>query len=64
MFTKLITHITSDDSGNELKFDVPSSYQLLHQYHKILAAYNIQGERACEFSFNVAQSQHFVVLMQ
>ena len=31
-------------------------YQLLHQYHKILAACNIQGERACEFSFNIAQS--------
>ena len=39
-------------------------YQLLHQYHKILAACNIQGERACEFSFNIAQSQYFVVLMQ
>ena len=24
------------------------TYQLLHQYHKILAACNIQGERACE----------------
>ena len=39
-------------------------YQLLHQYHKILAACNIRGERACEFSFNIAQSQYFVVLMQ
>ena len=38
--------------------------QLLHQYHKILAACNIQGERACEFSFNIVQSQYFVVLMQ
>ena len=38
-------------------------YQLLHQYHKILAAFNIQRERACEFSFNIAQSQYFVVLM-
>ena len=42
----------------------PNSYQLLHQYHKILAACNIQGERACEFSFIIAQSQYFVVLMQ
>ena len=39
-------------------------YQLLHQYHKILAACNIRGERACEFSFNIAQSQYFVALMQ
>ena len=39
-------------------------YQLLHQYHKILAACNIQGEWACEVSFNIAQSQHFVVLMK
>ena len=39
-------------------------YQLLHQYHKILTACNIQGERACEYSFNIAQSQYFVVLMK
>ena len=39
-------------------------YQLLHQYHKILAACNIQREPACEFSSNIAQSQYFVVLMQ
>ena len=39
-------------------------YQLLPQYHKILAACNIQGERACEFSFNIAQSQYIVVLIQ
>ena len=38
--------------------------QLLHQYHEILAACNIQGKRACEFSFNIAQSQYFVILMQ
>ena len=41
-----------------------NTYQLLHQYHKILAACNIQGERACQLSFNIAQGQYFVVLMQ
>ena len=39
-------------------------YQFLHQYDKILTACNIQGERACEFSFDSAQNQYFVVLMQ
>ena len=38
---------------NVLPFD---NYQLLHQYHKILAACKIRGERACEFSFNIAQT--------
>ena len=41
-----------------------NNHQLLHQYHKILTACIIQGERACEFSFNIAQSQYFVVLME
>ena len=33
-----------------LKFNIPVSYsyQLLHQYHKILAACNIQRRQACE----------------
>ena len=37
--------------------------QLLHQYSKVLAACNIQGERESEFSFNIAQSQYFVSLL-
>ena len=30
----------------------PAIFASLHQYHKIFAACNIQGERAYEFSFN------------
>ena len=30
----------------------------------MLAACNLQGERAREFSFSIAQSQYFVVLIQ
>ena len=41
-----------------------NTYHLLHQYHRILAACNTQGERACEFSCDIAQSHYFVVLMQ
>ena len=44
--------------------DKKSIYQLLHQGQKVLAVCNIQGERACQFSFNIAQSQYFVALMQ
>ena len=39
-------------------------YQSLHQYHKILAVCNMQGERACEFSFDIVQSQYFVAFMK
>ena len=38
--------------------------QLFHQYHKILALYNIKGELASSFSLNIACSQYFVALMQ
>ena len=42
-----------------------NNYQLLHEYHKILAAFNIhvQGEHSCEFFFSIAKSQYFVILM-
>ena len=40
------------------------TYKLLHRYQRILVECNIQVERACEFSFNIAQSQFFVVLTQ
>ena len=48
----------------ETIINITNNYQLLHQCHKILAACNIQRERACEFSFNIAQSQYFVVMMK
>ena len=40
------------------------NYHLLRRYDKILVACKMQGDRACEFSLNIAQSQYFVVLMQ
>ena len=38
--------------------------RLLHGCHKMLAACNIQGERAREFTFDTAQSQYFVILIE
>ena len=57
-------YATGSSVAEIVKITNTRNYQLLHQYHKILVACNIQEERAYEFSFNIAQSQYFVVLMQ
>ena len=36
---------------------------LLHQYHNILALYNIKEELVSSFFLNIACSKYFVVLM-
>ena len=57
MKTKIVQDL--NDRGNTYvimhpgKYSSGNRYQLLYQYHKILAACNIQGERACEFFFNI-----------
>ena len=60
--TKLDTAIFFVSASTAQWPDISNNYQLLYEYHKILAACNIQGEQACEFSFKIAQSQYFLVL--
>ena len=45
--------------GDTLSYGFPQA-----EYHEMLAAYHIEGERSCEFSSNIIQSHYSVTFMQ
>ena len=47
-----------------VKFDVFHTYQLLHEYHRILAVCNMKRNELASSLLVLQISQYFVVLMQ